>query len=556
MSLMDVFQAGAGLSVTAVTVTPDLIGIAVTPSASTTACPVCGTPSGHVHSHYLRTVADLPWHGRRVVLRVTVRRFRCRNGGCVRTIFCERLPEVLSPHAQTTTRLTASHRVIGFALGGEAGSRLANHLTVPTSPDTLLRRVTKAAPPTAPPPRVLGVDDFAFRRGESYGTILMDLERRVVIDLLPDRAAGTLAAWLKTHPGVEIVSRDRATAYAQATREAAPNATQVADRFHLLMNLRQAVERSLARQSTAVRAAWADPTFPSPTEAATRDDAVPPDPIPTLTPEPPLKEQAAVGARATRQARFEQVRQLHRDGVSLRRIAKSLRLHGRTVQKYVRAESCPVWRSARKGIPAPSPLDPFRPLVEQRITEGCPNARALFRELQTRGYPGGYSPVRKAVHRLTRGDGRNGPRGIPKPILPAPPIRPPIPSARRLSFTVARRGDTRSPEEKDHLEHLARSVTGVTTTVSLAERFAVLVRSRNEPGLDPWLADATASDLPEFRAFAASLRQDEAAVRAGLSLPWSNGPVVGAVNRLKTIKRSMYGRAGFPLLKARVLHPG
>jgi transposase len=545
MSTTDVLPAGAGLSVTAVTITPDLIAIATTPTASTAVCPRCGSFSDHVHSHYVRTVADLPWHGRRVVLRITVRRFRCRAAGCERSIFCERLPAVLAPHARTTDRLATAHRVIGFALGGEAGSRLARHLAVPTSGDTLLRRVKASPLPSRPTPRVLGVDDFAFRKWTSYGTILMDLERRVVVDLLPDRAAGTLAAWLKTHPGVEVVSRDRATAYAQAVREAAPTATQVADRFHLVGNLRQAVERALGRQTSAVRRAFQE------TQATTTT------PMPAPPPGPlSLKERAAAGKRAAREERFDQVRQMHRDGISLRRIAAHFHMRFRTVQKYLRADVCPRWHSARKGIPAPSPLDPYQDQVRRRVADGLSNARALFRDLQSQGYAGGYSPVRKAVHRLAQQDRRIGPRGIPHACRPVPSPRPSVPSARRLSFAVARRPDRRSPNDRRYLERLAHADPGVNTAVRLVERFLTLTRTRSECGLDSWLADAAASKLPEFQAFARRLRQDEAAIRAGLSLAWSNGPVEGANHRLKLIKRQMYGRAGFDLLKTRVLNSG
>jgi transposase len=255
MSITDVLPADAGLSITAVTITPALIALAITPTAGSACCPACGATSDRVHSHYTRTVADLPWRGRRVVLRLTVRRFRCRAAGCIRSIFCERLRAVLAPHARTTGRLTEAHTAIGFALGGEPGRRLAERLAVPTSGDTLLRRVKSSPLPAHTTPRVLGVDDFAFRRGKTYGTILIDLERRAVVDLLPDRTAGTLATWLRTRPGVAVVSRDRASAYAQAVKDAVPAATQVADRFHLLMNLREAVERALGRQAAAFRKA-------------------------------------------------------------------------------------------------------------------------------------------------------------------------------------------------------------------------------------------------------------------------------------------------------------
>jgi transposase len=541
MSITDVLPADVGLSITAITITPALIALAITPTAGSACCPSCGAPSDRVHSHYMRTVADLPWRGRRVVLRITVRRFRCRSAGCPRSIFCERLPAVLAPHARTTDRLTDAHRAIGFAVGGEAGSRLASRLAVPTSGDTLLRRVKATPLPARPTPRVLGVDDFAFRRRMSYGSILVDLERRAVVDLLPDRAAGTLAAWLQSHPGVEVVSRDRATAYAQAVRDAAPAATQVADRFHLIGNLRETLERSLGRQTAAVRSAFAEPK----SSAA----APPSEPARSQT----AKQRAAVAKQAAREVRFDQVRQMHRDGVSLRRIMKHFRLHWLTVKKYVRAETCPRWPSGKTGVQAPSPLDPFRDQVRRRVADGLANARALFRELQAQGYAGSYTPVRRAVHALTGQDRRFGTRGMAQPAVPLPPPHPRVPTARRLSFAVIRRPDRRTLNDQTYLGCLNGADPPIRAAVAMTDRFLDLARTRNGPGLTPWLADATASGLPEFRDFAASLRQDEAAVRAGLSLPWSNGQVEGAVHRLKLKKRQHYGRAGFDLLRARVL---
>ena len=194
----------ADLLVVQVLPAPDNVTIITVPKPSQSACPLCGGVSGQVHSHYLRTLADLPWQGRAVSIQVRARRFRCTRVGCPRRIFTERLPAVALPSARRTARLGSLQRHIGFALGGEPGSRLAARLSMPLSGDTLLRLIRKAALEPHPPPRVAGIDDWSWRRGQRYGTIICDLERGRVIDILPERSTEVVAAWLRQHPGVEV----------------------------------------------------------------------------------------------------------------------------------------------------------------------------------------------------------------------------------------------------------------------------------------------------------------------------------------------------------------
>ena len=245
-------------------------------TAPTAVCPLCGYDTPRVHSRYTRRLDDLPCLGRCVRLQVAVRRFVCPRPDCPRRIFTERLPGFAAPWARTTDRLRQTQTDIGSSLGGEAGARLAARMAITASPDTLLRRVKRLKNKPTGPPRVVGIDDWAWRKGQCYGTIVVDLERSDVIDLLPDREADTVAAWLKAHPGIEVVSRDRSATYAEAATEGASQAVQVADRWHLLKNLREAVERVLARHSAVVNATLKALETPPGAAAAAADGALRP----------------------------------------------------------------------------------------------------------------------------------------------------------------------------------------------------------------------------------------------------------------------------------------
>jgi len=362
---------------------PNLLHIAAHGTRPGGRCPDCGRASRAVHSRYRRHPADLPSMGRRVHVGLRARRFYCRNAKCARRTFAERLPELVAPHARRTTRLAEAQGQVGVALSGEAAARLLHRLAMPTSPDTVLRLVRGLPLPAPEPPRVVAVDDWAICKGRIYGTIVVDLERRRAIDLLPDRTSTTVADWLQ-QPGIEVVARDRSTEYARAAAIGAPKAIQVADRWHLLSNVRDMLERWLARAHARLRCLPVPPggdgRCPGQRTQAFR----------------PSHTEVAAGAdsRARWLAAYEDVRRRHMAGEALLAIGRATGLARATVRKYAHAESFPE-RAVRR--PGRSILDPFIAHLKARMAAGCEDAMALWREVRTRGYAHGPKVVQKWV---------------------------------------------------------------------------------------------------------------------------------------------------------------
>ncbi len=337
----------------------EAIALLTEPEAGSARCPLCGRSSKRVHSRYSRTLSDLPWLGIAVRLEVRARRFFCDESSCERAIFCERLPEVAA-HARKTGRLQEALLAIALQLGGEAGARLARELGLPVSPDAMLRRIRRVPPAPAGPVRALGVDDFAFRKGNAYGTILVDLERRKVVDLLPECSRDSLDSWLGRHPGVEVATRDRSRIYREALAKGAPDAAQVADRWHL-RGLALALEEYLLQKRPALREAALGPEDAEP-EAANAVGVSDPTNRPGSW--RARKEEAARRRHERLVRQWEDIRRLHLAGANVRFIAGKLGVGARTVYRYKDLEAPPPRQTHTTKA---SVIDPYVPKPRRNV---------------------------------------------------------------------------------------------------------------------------------------------------------------------------------------------
>jgi transposase len=532
------------------TIEDESVPLQLTATAPTAACPRCAVPSSSVHSRYQRRLADLPWGTRAVRIQLTVRKFRCRNWTCGRRIFTERLPDLVAAYGRNTHRLATALRAIGMALGGEAGARFAARLRLPTSPSTLLRLVRAAPMPQPLALQAVGVDEWAWRRGHRYGTILVNLADHRVVDLLPDRSATSVAAWLAQYPTITVVCRDRSDLYADGIRRGAPEAVQVVDRFHLVQNLRQALEAFLidhrpALQDAAVcRAMALMPTAsPVPVTPMYRGRRRHPKPA-------QLREEAA---RPPRHARWvaidEAVRMLRAQGTPIATMARQLGISRPTVYAYLRRDTPPGPRRLQRR-PSARVLTPYISSLIRRWRESGADSRQLWREIRALGFAHSARTVGRFITQLRRAsEGGYAPEGHASPYT-----RPQGPSARAVSFVMVCPTAHRSDDAQRYLDQRCQVDGHIARAYGLSQAFLAMVRERRGSDLEAWLTAATDSGIDELVRFARGLQEDLTAVTAGLTLDWSHGPVEGQITRLKLLKRQGYGRAGFPLLRQRMRH--
>lgn len=490
-------------------------------------CPGCGKRSHSFHSSYRRRLQDLPWQGQSVRLRIRARRFRCRNPSCARKIFVERLQNVAVAYARQTDRLKEIIRCVGFVTGGLPGSRLLARLAIVVSDDTVLRLVKLPSPDSSEcPVRSLGVDDWAWRKGQDYGTILVDLERHCVVDVLPERSPESLAEWLVEHPTVSLISRDRSGLYAEGARLGAPNAQQVADRFHLMLNLSAAIERALEERSRQLQI----PAAPTSSEP----DTEPEQSQPRLTLHQKVREQR----RERRLQLYEKVMALHREGHSQQAIAQTLSIQRKTVRRWLRAGQFP---ERKPSVRRPAKVLEFAEYLRRRWTEGCHNATQLFQEIRKQGYRGQRGMVAQFV---------SGWRA-PKHHVVAARVQRIAP--RQAALLATRASDQLTPEQRMLFDRVSSTCSGLKLMRTLALDFRAALTSKDGNQMRGWIQTAMRCGIGSLVRFAVGLRRDISAVTAAVESYFSNGQVEGHINRLKMIKRQMYGRAGLQLLHARIL---
>jgi transposase len=519
-----------GLEIAAVNSREDLFVVQVVSTKARSCCPLCFCSAERCHSQYTRVVADLPCAGFRIQLILHVRRFFCDNADCIRKIFTERLPAFVLPWARLTVRLCEALQSLGLASSGELGTRLAAELAIRTSPTTILRRLMIL--PLDPVKSViqLGIDDFALRRGRNYGTVLVDLQLHTVIDLLADRKAATAKDWIQKHPEIQVISRDRAGDYATAAHLGAPQAIEAADRFHVVKNLAEAVEKALVpcraelQKGLKAREVVKADILEVPLLSLVTGDGQP------------------YSAHETeRYDRYQQAMALRKQGMIVKEIAKRVGLGRRTIQRWV-SEGTYVETNYHHSHR--SRFDAYAPYVKQRWESGCHNIQQIWREVQAMGYPHSDSALRAHLEPLrgkVKGD-----------FLEASSLD--HFSAKAATWLFIRHFTDLNEKEQEELVTIRQGSESAEIIYQLVQAFLQMVRTLGGEHLESWLRSVRACNIPELHRFAKGIEKDKAAVLVGLTLFHNNGQTEGQVTRIKLIKRMMYGRAGFALLRQRVLH--
>lgn len=465
-----------------------------------------------------------------------MRRFRCANPACPQTTFAEQFPDWLPAYARRTVRLTDVMRQVGFEVSAESSRRVLKALRITTSGDTVLRIVKRTLVAVPTQLKVVGLDDWAIRKGQRYGSIIIDQETHRVVELVKGRLSDDIQPWFKAHPEIEIVTRDRSTDYRHGLETAAPQALQIVDRFHLLMNLRKLAQRVVTSAYNHLKKLPVSPGLRPKCPPFARS---------------PSEQKRQEATRQKRLELYQEVQRLKREGISAANVALHLNRNYYTIRALYRADTFP---ERMPGRTPHSILSPYVDYLDQRVVAGCSNAAHLFAEIQAQGYPGSLNVVRRWLRakRLLAGE---DPATV-RTGLPITNSSTLLPSNYKLSWLLVLSPDKLDDEDRPILDHILQEAS-VRQFYTLAQDFRLLLKARSVSAFDAWLDTADQSPLNTVRTFAHALRAEYPFIRAALEYEYSNGQTEGQVNRLKFIKRQMYGRASFELLRQKVLYnPG
>src|SRR6266700_5407220 len=501
-----VFHFPAGITIDSIDPSANELVMRVACDFPSMPCPECQQPSARIHSRYQRFVADLPCAGRHVLLMLTVRKFVCSSPSCPRKIFTERLPGLVASYGRMTRRLIALVQALGLGAGGQMGTRQADRTGIATTPSTLLRHLMQLPAPVTRAVRVLGVDDFAWKKRFTYGTIVVDLERRQIIDVLPDRESATVETRLKEHPEVDIVSRDRGKEFAKAATLGAPQARQVVDRFHMVKNLSEVLREILGHCRAEIRQGEASqPQLEKTGEERAR-------PLPTAATWQqctPIQVKKVHQARqASRDDRYQQMTTLRAQGLTQREVATRMGMSEKAVRNWLKRGAAPT--NARH-VRRRSVFDPYAAYVLQRWQAGVHEAKQLYEEIQAQGFSGTVRIVQRFVQAL---------RDDPEKITLAAETSAERFSANAATWLFIRDPKQLTAEKQAELELICQFSETARKTYALTQQFMTILRLRRGQEFDEWLSAVEASQIAELRRFAHSLCQDKDALVAGLTLSY------------------------------------
>lgn len=507
-------------------------------------CPNCGKYSNTIHDHYFRTITDLPVFQNKTIIILKTRKFRCKNPKCNKKVFSEQTPNILR-YSRRTKRTTEILDSLSIELTGNLGSILSKQLLITVSRSTITRIAHNQQLPEIKQPKVLGVDDWAYRKGVSYGTILIDMETSKPIEILPSRDGKDLKKWLSKYRDVEIITRDRSSSYSSAINEVCPNAIQVADRFHLLMNLSDALDKYFKSINPGIRALIKDKTneilnMSNNETVSNKEDKG--SQLFTAT-------QEFIDIKVDQRLdRFNKVKELQAKGIPILRISKNLGMSRNTVRSYFIQESL-----SPRIHPKSTNIELFTEYIVSRLNIDGYIIKDIFNEINEMGYNGGKTQAYSNINIIKENFKIFTPNFAQVRQLKIPYIKP-LNSRKLAKYIGSCLTDIQDPEERNYMKILLDNISELKIVRKLVRIFKTMLK-RGSGNIKRWIEFINHSKykLAGIRTFANGLSRDIEAVTNGINMQWSNGAVEGHVNRIKSIKRQMYGRASFDLLRKKVI---